>query len=409
VQRDDLNYRTTTAYLFLGFLIWPFGAFLYALKYFRENRSKVIFILFAMLYGYTFMHRADSERVASEFLSVANLRGNEVVEYFEQKTSITIDVFLPLVNILVSRLSSSANFLYVVYAFIYFSFVIASTFLLIYLNGENKLSWESGLLLLLFLFYIRYSAINGVRYWIACFIFIYSLIQVIYYDKSRLLLLALITPAIHFSFLFILPIIVVYYLLKKHLILCYILLIISLMMQTFISSGFIESLGIFNETRSARMEIYLYEGNVERRLAAREGVRWVIKYGAIIARWALGISIFLPHLIFRHKITGRDKNMFAFLIIFLSFLQFTSSSYELHRRFFEVFIVASIAYLYKLSLNHDFKYKLLAVTLSLSLLPQILFGLRASFETTNIGLFISSVFTIQAFVNDPTSIVDIFF
>lgn len=410
MHKIDINSKESTAFLILFFIIWPFGAFIAALTHFRENRSKIIFILFAMLYGLTFMHRADSERVAQEFKSVSQLQGSEVFNYISDKTETTIDIFLPLTNILVSRVSSSANVLYMIYAFIYFMLVMYSFYALLQLNGKyKKLSLESSIFLILFLLYIRYSAINGVRFWIACFTFVYAIIQIIYNDKPKYLLLVLITPFIHFSYMFMFPVLGLYYLLRKNLLFCYALMIVSLIIPNFVASGFIENLGIFNETRSSRMEIYLYEGNVENRLAARAGTRWVIQYGAIIAQWTLAIAIFIPKFIFKIKLNERDKNMFAFLIVFLSLLQFTTTSFELHRRFFELFIVISIVFLYKLSLFKNTKFKPFAILVALLLTPQILFGLRASFETTNIGMFFSSLLTMPFFTESPVSIVDVFF
>jgi hypothetical protein len=154
------------------------------------------------------------------------------------------------------------------------------------------------------------------------------------------------------------------------------------------------------------MDMYLYEGNVEKRYGMRAANRWVIQFGDIIARWTLSISIFIPKILFKISLKGRDKNMFAFLIVFLSILQFTESSYELHRRFFEVFIVLSLAFLYKLSTVKTKKFKPFVLLVALFLFPQIAFGLRAAMETMNIGLFVSSLLTMSVFTNVPVSIVD---
>ncbi len=408
MYNDYFDAERNKGFLFLLYILWPFGAFLYALKHFRKKESAIIFILFAMLYGYTFMHRADSERVKNEFQEVANLQGTDVRKYFTEKTRETPDIFLPLVNITVSRVTASPHILYMVYAFIYFSFVIACFYSLYKLTPpHSKIKIESALFLLLFLLYIRYSAINGVRFWIACFIFSYSLIRLIYYNEKKFLFLILSTPLIHFAYLFVLPIVAIYYALRKNILLCYAFLIFSLFFNMFISIDFLESLGIFSPANISRMSLYLYEGNVESNLLERASTRWVVKYGGRIAQWTMSIGIFIPVIIHRIKLSDTEKNMYAFLIVFLAGLQFTKSSYDMHYRFFEVFILISITFLYKLSLKPTFNIKPYSIMITLLLLPQILFGLRASMETTNIGLFISTLPTIPIFNNDPVSLVDV--
>lgn len=404
----DNNSDKNLFYLILFYIIWPFGAFLYSLKYFRKKEAKIIFILFAMLYGYTFMHRGDSKTVKDEFQEVVNLQGNDVWQYFTEKTQHTPDIFLPLVNITVSRITSSANILYMVYALLYFSFVIASFYLLYNLKPTNlKLKTESRIFLILFLLYIRYSAVNGVRFWIACFIFVYALIQLIYYEEEKFLFLILLTPFIHFTYLFILAIVPIYYALRKNILFCYIFLIFSLLQNQFISIDFLESLGIFNPNYISRMSMYLYEGNVEDNIMELASLRWSEQHGKIIAQWTMSIAIFIPTIIYRLKLSVIDKKMYAFLIVFLSCLQFTGSSYDMHYRFFEIFILISIVFLYVLSIKSKFTIKPYSIAIAILLLPRILVGIRSSMETTNIGLFISPLLTIPIFNNDPVSLVDI--
>ena len=81
----------------------------YMLKTFSEKESAIIFILCNAIW-ISFMHRADSERVKNEFQEVANLQGTDVRKYFTEKTRETPDIFLPLVNITVSRVTASPTF-----------------------------------------------------------------------------------------------------------------------------------------------------------------------------------------------------------------------------------------------------------------------------------------------------------
>jgi hypothetical protein len=125
----------------------------------------------------------------------------------------------------------------------------------------------------------------------------------------------------------------------------------------------------------------------------------------------MSFALFVPSLLkSNYNYDRTESRLYSFLIIYLSFLNFASGSFEVYRRFFEIFIMLCIVFFIKILSNELIKYKSLilldifSISAFVLLLPKIMLGLRSGFETLNVDLLYKSFFQITNF--NTTSLYD---
>ena len=383
------------------FFIWPFGSFLASLATLDRLLSRFIFVLFAVLYGYTFVFSldafgADNGRVVEDFLMISELNFEESIDFFIEEKS--TDVFMELSFFFVSRFTDNPNVLYAFYASIYALFFILCISKLFKEHKNKNLS--SFLILVLFLLFIRFSAINGVRFWIASFIYIYGIYNLVVENKHNYLLLLLLTPLIHFSYVFGLLVITTYFIIGRNVTYCYTLLFFSLILPDSLLRMGIGKLSIFTD----KFNSYASSENLAMAVERRKNSILLMRLAPLLAHNFISFALFIPRLFTRNEVFGdKETRLYHFLIVFLALLGFASLSYELHRRFIEIFIMLVLMFFFLLLNNEDFYFikpkhiDMLAYGTGLALAPQIIIGLRSGIETLNVELLYKSIFQIHAF------------
>lgn len=405
-----MDIRKFTVGQFLLFFIWPFGSFVISVSTLHIYKSsRIIFVLFAVLYGYTFVfsneYGADNGRVVQEFYSVSEMNFSGFYEFLNSEN--TTDIFLPFSYYFVSKISKSPQILYAFFAFIYSFFFILSFNLILKIVKDKRIDFRVAIFIILYILYIRFSSINGVRFWIACFIYIYGIMKIIVDNNYWYLLLIGCTPFIHFSYFLGVIIVAVYLIMGKHMNYCYILLFISIIFPVEMMNRYLQNSGFF----TSKAESYFRDDNVNIEKGRRANSNFYIEWGATIAQRFMSFALFVPSLLKSNynydRIEGR---LYSFLIIFLSFLNFMSGSFEVYRRFFEIFIMLCIVFFIKILSNELIKFKSLilldifSISAFVLLLPKIMLGLRSGFETLNVDLLYKSFFQITNF--NTTSLYD---
>ena len=205
----------------LFFIIWPFGAFLLSLKNLKSKASLIVFFLFCVLFGFTFLPQnesADSYRYAEDFKELHNNYSwfeysNDLNEYSKFDSKIK-DIYVITCSYIVIAVSGNYHLFMALFAFVFAYFYLKSFSFLVN-RSEFQISIFCYLLAFLFTFSNPIFNINGVRFWTASWIAVYVLFQILVNKNYRYLLLAIITPLIHISFIIYLIIIIIYFLLKK--------------------------------------------------------------------------------------------------------------------------------------------------------------------------------------------------
>ena len=197
------------------FIVWPFGSFLFALQNIKLKSSAIIIILFSMVFGYSFSFTdtsADSYRIAYVF-SVFNFSSfSEIIALY--KAGGTPDVYRFLVYGITKLFTNNPKVLFALCGFVFGLFMYLSL-LMFSKEKENKNELCIVLLSLFFFSLNPLPNLNGFRFWTATWVYFYAATNFCVYNNKIWIIGVLITPLIHFSFLFISPLLIALVFLKK--------------------------------------------------------------------------------------------------------------------------------------------------------------------------------------------------
>ena len=194
------------------FILSPFLSFLFSLRDLSSKSSYAVLICICLLFGLNFNvsnnrsleHNLDGSYYREIFerdyvdsdVTVKDVFSN----YFSFSSEKNTDLYVDLISLFVSKFSSNYHILFLVYALVFTFFMVGSLKYLLQLDNFKNNSIVCLLLVLLFLQNDIFN-INGVRFWTAAWVAVYSFFKIYVDDKKLYLLLTAITPFIHASFL----------------------------------------------------------------------------------------------------------------------------------------------------------------------------------------------------------------
>lgn len=159
---------------------------------------------------------ADSYRYIQDFRLACTMDYHQYIsmvkEFFTYDTEIK-DLYVISTNFIVSRFTDNYHYLFLLYAFVFGFFYIKSLELL--LRYPIKNDWVFYSLLFIFCFSNPIFNINGVRFWTAAWVCVYSTLSFILDNKYWKLLLLLIAPLIHISSIIWVLLIIIFLLTRK--------------------------------------------------------------------------------------------------------------------------------------------------------------------------------------------------
>lgn len=199
---------------------------------YRNKYAKNILWAFVIFFGFTFAISKESagSDINSYIEQYASLYGKPMtiqnaLHYYE--SSKELDLFRPLLAILLSRISNSPIVLTTVYAFIFGFFYSRNIFYLMH-NLDGKLTKWTWLLIVVFTLIVPFWSINGFRFWTATHIFLYGILPFLYEKKKTHLLYILLALLFHFSFIIPLVIVALFLIIPKRLDLMILIFLLSI-------------------------------------------------------------------------------------------------------------------------------------------------------------------------------------
>lgn len=214
------NKNSTTAFILT--LLFPFGGLIYSLSHWRESWAKNIFwlaciylgaVLIFMPEGTLLGDGADGGRYVLDMLQMRQ-SSTTLQDIFARylKDPETMDLYFPIVALLVSSFTDNGHVLFAVFAII-FGFFYSRNIWYILEKLPNKKLGNLFILVSLYFLVCPITQINGVRMWTALHVFVYALMPYLLdRDKSKVWLVVL-CPFIHFSYLYVSIFAIVYFLL----------------------------------------------------------------------------------------------------------------------------------------------------------------------------------------------------
>jgi len=299
---------TITKSQFIFYLLWPFGALIYALKNYRNPSSKTVFWLFCIYFGYVFIYAtpyekgtADSSRYAEDLIELHNDSPsfNEFTKTLYNKETRILDLYQPLSTYFISLLTDNPRILFMLFALVFGFFYTQNLWLV--LNAiDKKIGWILFLLLLAFILTNPIWQINGVRMWTAAQIFLYGILKFFLTKNKKGLIWCGISVLVHFSFLFPVGILITWFILPKKVPLIYFLFFIITAFFVEIKLTLVkEWLSFLPELFQHRVESYTAESGAIKRLKNAQQVSWHVTWAGSFFRWFL--YIWVTAIFFRGK------------------------------------------------------------------------------------------------------------
>lgn len=221
MMQNGNNNKTTATILTL---IFPFGGLIYTLNHWRESWAKNAFWLACVYLGAVQIFCMEGTILGSSgdggryVLKLMEMYNNPSVsissiisDFLDPSNEMVVDLYQPLITLLVSRITDNGHVLFAVFACV-FGFFYSRNIWYILEKLPNKRLGYLVILVSLFFLTCPITQINGVRMWTALHVFAYGLMPfLLEHDKSKLWWV-LLTPFIHFSYLYVAIFAFVFYL-----------------------------------------------------------------------------------------------------------------------------------------------------------------------------------------------------
>lgn len=221
--RRALTFPNITNSQFFLWLIWPFASLVYAIRNFRDPRSKTLFWLFCIYFGFVFIYAepfekgtADSSRIAGKLIELHEkpISFESLYKSFYNDENF-VDIYQPLTLWIVSRFTNDPKWLFTIFSLI-FGFFYASNIWILLRFAWNRINWAIFLYILFFALINPIWNINGVRMWTSAQVFLYGLLNIFLLKNKNGWIWLILTVFIHFSFLFPLSLFLLYKFLPKN-------------------------------------------------------------------------------------------------------------------------------------------------------------------------------------------------
>ena len=332
-------------YLLL-FIIWPFLAFITAIANFKHKEAKKVVYFFLIYYGLCFVNQnegVDAYRYALDLKENASLPFSDFFKIVGglYATDTSVDIVEPFISFIVSRFTSDPGIYFAVWAAIFGYFYLKSIDLLHTRHVMNP-GWNGLILMIFFIFILPITSISGVRMWTAAWIFFYGAIHVVINRDPKFLLLTLAASLVHWSFISANLILIGYFLAGNRNIIYIPLTLASFVVPQMQTISLRLGGGIQN-----RFDNYSSEGYIQAVQDSREQTVWFMQIGGDLVFYFLIFAIIVIQILsFAREKEKDEKNLFSFLLVFLTFVNFGMAIPSFGGRFQVLFFLFATFYLF---------------------------------------------------------------
>ena len=385
---------TNSLYYLSLFILWPFLAFVTAIGNYSQKEARKVVYLFLVYYGLTFVigdEGLDSFRYALTLRQNAELPFSEALNIIRgfNTSEKSVDFVEPLISFIVSRFTTFHGVLFAAYAALFGFFYVKSISLLHDISEGNR-GWNVTIFLAFFVTIIPITAINGVRMYTAAWIFFYGACHVILYRDVRYLFVALCAPLVHFSYLSVCALLVIYYFVGNRNYLYLPLVVLSFFSPQLFSPIFQLAAARLGGAMEARYESYSSEGYIQFMRESAQSSSWFLGLSDDLLFYFILFAIVFIQISSGHFMKGKsERNLFSFTLLFLAFINFGKTIPTFGGRFQAVFYLFAIFYIF-MYLRKTSANKINFLTL-VGLFPMLLFAaVRFRFSSQTIDAWIFS-------------------
>jgi hypothetical protein len=375
--------------LILAFFVWPFAAFVYALINYRRRSSQIIMVLFTGLYAYTMMAESaglDLYRVLESAKLYATLSFDQVWAIvgglYGQSDDAGVDVYRDLVAFFVTRFTNDGHVLMMVYGLIYGWLYVLSLKALLSVNRIKNV--YTIFILISFSMIFSMDQVAGVRFATAAYVMFIGVFRFLQTKQLKFLIVAALSGLVHFSFLAVFVVFLLYWWLKPGNKILYILVIITFLAGNFFGTSIVSFIDSIGGSLGARAGLYTGQETIA------DQTVWFVKYREeMMMTYMLLYIVIIKFMNIRIKEIQIHKQLFGFSLALLSLSNITGNIPHAGYRYQFVAIMFFIAYVYLLyRFNHEKQTIRLFSLLSMPFfMLQIIYALRSILFYTPFTLF----------------------
>lgn len=403
---DDVNKK----FHLLMFLIWPLMGFIVACRDFSSRFNRNMILAFYTLYGFTFYisPAMDGQRYASHLEKMYSIPTENYDEIFEGLFSDggQLDILQPLITFIVSRFTSYYSVLFAVFAFILGTIQLKTIYML-YQDAEKKFNSNVIILLWFLPFLLSIFSINGFRMWTAAWFFMYGVYNYTYRKKRIYLLVALSTAFIHFSFITVNIVFLIYAFAGNRRLLFTILAIASFMFSELPLPAIQTYVENFGSGITRKFTSYTHEKYSASVQESTQHAAWFIRWSGPLLKYFLCIAIGSMYFRLRNvKFSKEFNSLWCVTLLILTYANL-ASLVPSGGRFLTVFFLISIALLI-IFYAHYYTAKKIDTIILVGIFPMALFALvavRVGLSTTNLSLILPTP-VIAIFTNNGLPIMN---
>lgn len=332
------------------FILWPFLSFVIALVNYNEKVAKRVVYLFLIYYGLTFVNNneyIDAYRYILNFKAIAKLPTSEFSDIFGGLyTDSTVDIIEPLLTFIISRFTNHGGVYFAVWAVI-FGFFYLKSINLLYERYKDNANWYALLAMTFFILLLPITQVTGIRMPIATWMFFYGAYHVVLYRNFKYLMLTLVACLMHWSFLTANVILIVYVLLGNRNLFYIPAVLLSFVLPSIMAPLFQVIAYRIGGPIQQRFEGYTSEGYNAAIQQSAETASWFMVLGDKLVFYFLIIALIVIQITGKSQMQDKsDKNLFSFLLLFLTFVNFGQVIPTFGNRFKLVFFLFATFYLF---------------------------------------------------------------
>lgn len=345
----------------LLFAIWPFLAFLLSLFRYNKIESKIIFIFFTAIYGYSMI--ANSEELdLYRYLHWIEYFGYEVLSWSDFIVMVTainmsdgnsMDIYRDIMAFFVSRFTADGH-IFMLFFGIVFGIAYVKTLSQLLFIYNNRSFW-GGIILFSYSFAYSLDWLGGVRFGTAAYVYLIGVLCYILGSKKAYIYF-IISASIHFGFILGFLILLIYKYIQNRPKRIYVLLISSF----FFSSVFQMLSTLFADFIGGRIaEVLSSYTSVEfLQDASGKGIPWYSRIHNTLPLLFIYFFLFIINKKHSFKETNVSYKSFIFLISSLIIVNLFAFSPVFSERFVVLSFALFYIYLYSLYANNEYNSKL---------------------------------------------------
>lgn len=400
--------HSSLPYQLLLFLISPLLAFVNSVKHIHKREHFWIVLSFALFFCYTYIPipYSDATRYEERFSSIQEYNFstyvNDVINMYGDK-SFYQDAYIYTIQFFVSPFTTDGRIYRSILGFIYFYTFLSLIKHLLLNNGRKTKKFNWFIIGIVFL--ISFTAgINGIRWPLALMVFLLGSYRYITTSKFKFVLLAILSPLIHFICFYLVVFLLIYVLTKRFYNpkIISIIVLIFFFISSILASTVQSNIGLVGEKVQEKSSAYIESDSwKEKRVEGYNKLNWYVQ----IQRTAPNIFVMLALFITTYFGYKLEKSTTTIALEYFAFIFFMASSLSAQllvatdNRFTLVSTAVGLFYLYHLY-NENSDNKLLNL-LNNSYIPiavlTLLVNIWTDLQTISPNLILGNLITEMIF------------